>query len=104
MLLDTLQARERQIRLLDRYGALLTDHQREVLDLYLRQDWSLSEVAAHREVTRAAIHDLIRRSTQALEEFETRLGLLAEESDRREHLLKELRSIRRRLEFLEARA
>src|SRR5947209_9766597 len=45
MALDRLTSRERQIALLDRYGALLTDHQREVLDLHLREDWSLAEIA-----------------------------------------------------------
>lgn len=103
MSLDTLQLRERQISLLDRYGALLTDHQREVMDLYVRQDWSLSEVAGQLEVSRAAVHDLIRRTTQSLEEYESRLGLLLEQEGRRDHLVRELRSIRRRLELLEAR-
>jgi len=103
MLLDTLQSRERQIRLLDRYGALLTDHQREVMDLYLRQDWSLAEVGRQLEVSRAAIHDLIRRTTQSLEDYEARLGLLIEQEERQGHLSRELRSIRRRLELLENR-
>ena len=103
MLLDTLQSRERQISLLDRYGALLTDHQREVMDLYLRQDWSLSEVGRQLEVSRAAVHDLIRRTTQSLEDYEARLGLLLEQDERRDHLARELRSIRKRLELLESK-
>ena len=102
MLLDT---RERHVALLERYGALLTDHQRRVLDLYLRQDWSLSEVAAHQETSRAAVHDLIRRATQALEEYERRLGLLAEQARRRDErteLARELADKRRRLGRLES--
>ena len=87
--------------LFERYGALLTEHQRTVLDLYLRRDWSLSEVAARQETSRAAVHDLLRRSTQAMEDFERRLGLLAEDRRRRDEaaaLTRELDSLRRRVE------
>jgi predicted DNA-binding protein YlxM (UPF0122 family) len=35
MALDTLQARGRVLALYERYGPLLTDHQREVIDLHL---------------------------------------------------------------------
>jgi len=89
------------VALFERYGALLTEHQRTVLDLYLRRDWSLSEVAARQETSRAAVHDLLRRSTQAMEDFERRLGLLAEDRRRRDEaaaLTRELDSLRRRLE------
>lgn len=65
------------MELFERYGPLLTDQQREVLELYLRRDWSLSEIARSRETSRAAVHDLVRRAGQALEEYESRLGLLA---------------------------
>ena len=91
--------------LLERYGALLTDHQRRVLDLYLRQDWSLSEVAAHQETSRAAVHDLVRRATLALEEYERRLGLLAEADRRRgerSELVREVADLRRRLGRVES--
>ena len=99
MVLDTLQSRERQIALLDRYGALLTEHQRGVMDLHLRKDWSLSEVARHQETSRAAVHDLLRRATAALQDYEERLGLLAE----RERLARDLADIRRRLASVEGR-
>jgi predicted DNA-binding protein YlxM (UPF0122 family) len=99
--LDSLTSRERQVALFERYGALLTEHQRTVLDLYLRRDWSLSEVAARQETSRAAVHDLLRRSSQAMEDFERRLGLLAEDRRRRDEaaaLTRELDSLRRRVE------
>ena len=60
----------------DMYGALLTEHQREVIDLYLRSDWSLAEIASHQGTSRAAVHDLLRRSTISLLDYEKRLGLL----------------------------
>jgi len=78
MALDTLNARNRYLALYDRYGALLTDHQRQVLDLHLRNDWSLAEIAGNQGTSRAAVHDIIRRSTRSLEDYEARLGLLKE--------------------------
>jgi predicted DNA-binding protein YlxM (UPF0122 family) len=89
MALDTLQARNRYLALYDRYGALLTDHQRQVLDLHLRNDWSLAEIAANQGTSRAAVHDIVRRSTRALEDYEARLGLL-KEADRRRRALASL--------------
>src|SRR6266568_9131954 len=44
MPLDRLQTRSRFLALFERYGALLTEHQRSVLDLHLRSDWSLAEI------------------------------------------------------------
>ena len=104
MRLDVLESRERQVELFERYGKLLTEHQRRVLELYLRSDWSLSEIARTQDTSRAAVHDLVRRACQALEDYEHRLGLLAEEERRkleREQLVAELAEIRRRLARLE---
>jgi predicted DNA-binding protein YlxM (UPF0122 family) len=105
MSLDTLQARSRYLALFDRYGALLTDHQREVLDLYLRSDWSLAEIAAHQGTSRAAVHDIVRRSTRLLEDYESRLGLLAEAGRRRRTIAtleKDLAGLKRRVARLDA--
>lgn len=104
MLLDSLASRELQIALFECYGALLTAHQQQVLDLYLRQDWSISEIARSEEISRAAVHDLIRRSGQSLADYDGRLGLLAaerrQESDNAA-LARELARIRVRLESVE---
>jgi len=104
MPLDTLAARSRNLALFERYGALLTKHQQEVLDLSLKSDWSLAEIAGHKRTSRAAVHDIVKRSVAALEEFERRLGLLAEAGRRRRKvalLEKELASVKRRLVALE---
>ena len=104
MALDTLQARGRSLALLERYGPLLTEHQREILDLYLRSDWSLAEIATQKGTSRAAVHDLVRRATQAMLEYERRLGLLAESARRRKALAtveRELSGLKRRLGRLE---
>jgi predicted DNA-binding protein YlxM (UPF0122 family) len=104
MRLDTLVARSRHLALFERYGALLTKHQQEILDLSLRSDWSLAEIADHQGTSRAAVHDIVKRSTEALEEFERRLGLLAEAGKRRRKvasLERELASLKVRLTELE---
>jgi predicted DNA-binding protein YlxM (UPF0122 family) len=104
MRLDTLATRSRHLALFERYGALLTEHQQEVLDLSLRSDWSLAEIADHQGTSRAAVHDIVKRSTEALEEFERRLGLLAEAGKRRRKvasLERELASLKGRLADLE---
>jgi uncharacterized protein len=104
MRLDTLAARSRHLALFERYGALLTKHQQEVLDLSLRSDWSLAEIADHQGTSRAAVHDIVKRSTEALEGFERRLGLLAEAGRRRRRvasLEKELAGLKVRIAELE---
>jgi predicted DNA-binding protein YlxM (UPF0122 family) len=100
MPLDSLQTRSRILALFERYGALLTEHQRGVLDLHLRNDWSLGEIAAHDGTSRAAVHDIVKRSRVALEDYEKRLGLLRETERRRravETLERELASLRRHM-------
>jgi len=102
--LDTLESRQRHVELFERYAPLLTEQQREVLELYLRSDWSLSEIARSRDTSRAAVHDLVRRAGQAMEAYEGRLSLLAADRQHREEraqLARDLASIRRRLTRLE---
>ena len=63
--------------LLDFYGDLLTEKQREIMTLYFNDDLSLSEIAADCGITRQAAHDTIRRTEGILEGYEQSLGLLA---------------------------
>lgn len=61
--------------LLDIYGNMLTDKQRDVMELYYWEDLSLGEIAESRNITRQAVRDSIKRSEQTLGEFEEKLGL-----------------------------
>lgn len=58
------------------YGALLTKKQKECLELYFCEDYSLAEIADVMRVSRQAIHDLLKRVEQTLEHYEEMLGFL----------------------------
>jgi len=64
------------VLLYDFYGKLLTPKQQEVMQLYYEQDLSLSEIAEELKITRQAVYDILKRSEQALEKYERKLGLL----------------------------
>ena len=61
--------------LLDFYGNMLTDKQRDAIDLYYNQDLSLSEIAEHQEITRQGVRDSIKRGEVYLFELEDKLHL-----------------------------
>lgn len=62
--------------LADFYGPLLTTKQRNVWDLYYQQDLSLAEIAEQEQISRQAIHDLIKRTERNLADYENKLGLV----------------------------
>jgi len=62
--------------LYDFYGPLLTDRQRQLLELYYEQDYSLGEIAGELSVTRQAVHDTLKRAEESLEHFERKLNLV----------------------------
>lgn len=74
-MLDTAPDRQRDLRLLDLYGPLLTGHQRRILHLAWEEDWSYGEVAEREGVSRTAVYDLVRRTRRALLDYERRLQL-----------------------------
>lgn len=79
--------------LLDFYGTMLTDKQRDVVELYYNEDLSLAEIAAHSGITRQGVRDSIKRAEAQLIEYEERLGLAAR-----------FRTIQRSLEEIVTRA
>ena len=62
--------------LLDAYEMLLTDKQREIMSLYYKEDFSLSEIAEELSVSRAAVNDHIKRSTHVFQDYEKKLHLV----------------------------
>ena len=61
--------------LLEYYGNMLTDRQREVIELYYDEDLSLQEISEHVFITRQGVRDLIVRGERVLFELEEKLGL-----------------------------
>lgn len=63
--------------LLDFYGDLLTEKQRESLDYYYNDDLSLGEIAQEHGISRQGVRDNIKRAEAILFEMEDKLGLAA---------------------------
>ena len=70
------ESRRTRSMLLDFYGELLTDKQRECFDLHYNEDLSLSEIAEQLGISRQGVWDNIRRAESAMAEVERKTGLL----------------------------
>ena len=60
--------------LLDFYGDVLTEKQREMMEQYYNDDLSLSEIAENFGITRQGVRDAIKHGEAALDELEAQLG------------------------------
>ena len=72
--------------LLDYYGELLTDKQREYFDLHYNQDYTLAEIGEMNGISRQGVWDIIKRAEATLKEIEAKTGLVARFAARREAL------------------
>ena len=69
-------SRMMQTMLLDFYGELLTEKQRQCYDLHYNEDLSLAEIAEQSGISRQAVWDNIRRAEAALQDIEEKTGLI----------------------------
>ena len=69
--------------LYDIYQGLLTDKQREYIELYYQEDLSLAEIADEVGVSRNAVHDNIRRTEKLLAGYEEKLKIYEKDGKRR---------------------
>ena len=60
----------------DFYGELLNEHQRNVYEDAVFNDLSLSEIADEYNISRQGVHDLIKRVSNTLEGYESKLHLI----------------------------
>jgi len=63
--------------LLDFYGEVLTEKQREMLRQYYNDDLSLSEIGENFGITRQGARDAIKHGENALKELEEKVGFAA---------------------------
>ena len=80
--------------LLDLYGSLLTDKQKDIMDIYYNDDLSLSEIAELNKTSRQAIHDLIKRCYKQLMSYENKLNLLQKSTNRKKTIINFLDTIK----------
>lgn len=60
----------------DFYGELLTEHQKQVYEDLVYNDYSVSEIAEEYGISRQGASDLIKRINKILEEYEMKLQLV----------------------------
>ena len=61
--------------LMDFYAELLTKNQKQVLNLYYNEDFSLSEIAENQGITRQGVRDKLKKAEAQLLDFENKLNL-----------------------------
>ena len=64
------------VRLFDAYGALLTERQRKIAELYYNYDLSLGEIAEENGVSRQSVSDCLGKVDRRLKEYEKKLGFV----------------------------
>ena len=62
--------------LLDVYGQLLTEKQRDVIDMYYNEDLSLAEIADEIDISRQGVLASIKQGEKHLTEYENALGVV----------------------------
>ena len=67
----------KQTLLYDFYGELLTDHQKEIYEQVVLEDYSLSQIAKDAGISRQGVHDMIKRCNKTLEGYEEKLHLVS---------------------------
>ncbi|MCA0983356.1 putative DNA-binding protein [Halobacillus yeomjeoni] len=75
--------------LFDFYQSLLTPKQRNYMELYYLEDYSLGEISETFDVSRQAVYDNIRRTETMLEEYENKLHLY-EKFKKRQEVIREM--------------
>ena len=70
--------------LYDCYGKLLTEHQRDILTMYLYEDLTVSEIGDSCSISRQAVHDMLKRTHDSLAEYEAKLSFIARRNKERE--------------------
>lgn len=63
--------------LYDFYGELLNEHQRHIYEDFVLNDLSLGEIASEEGISRQGVHDMVKRCSKKLMDYENKLHLVA---------------------------
>lgn len=74
--MGNIEKKERINQLFDIYENLFTEHQIQIFQSYYQDDLSLKEIAEDFDISRNAVHDLLKRVEVMLEDYEAKLRLL----------------------------
>jgi len=72
--------------LLDFFGDMLTEKQREYYDLYHNEDMSLSEIAERAGISRQGVYDIVLRAEKSLVALEEKTGMVRRWNELRDGL------------------
>lgn len=61
--------------LYDLYSELLTDNERSTFEDYYQEDFSLSEIAENRDISRSAVQKTIKNVLEKLDNYESKLHM-----------------------------
>lgn len=75
--IDKLDEIVQQSILYDFYGDLLSDHKKQIFEDYVLNDLSLGEIAEEQGISRQGVHDIVKRCTLELKEYENKLSLVS---------------------------
>ena len=62
--------------LFDFYGEMLGEHKKQIFEDYVLNDLSLAEIAEEEGISRQGVHDIVKRCTKQLREYEEALHLV----------------------------
>ena len=82
--------------LLQLYGNMLTNIQKQSIDDYYNNDLSLTEIAENQNITRQSVRDFIKKGEKKLFEYEEKLNFMKrmlEQEEKIEKVLEELTQI-----------
>ena len=74
--------------LFDFYGEMLGEHKKQIFEDYVLNDLSLAEIAEEEGISRQGVHDIVKRCTKQLKEYESALHLVEKFQNMKEKLTK----------------
>jgi len=79
--------------LLDFYGNMLTEKQRQIMSLYIEEDTSLSEIAEELKTSRQAVYDAVKSSEKILDSFEEKLKCVEKYLSNRSIIIESIKTL-----------